>query len=193
MSTAYSIETLPEGWETARVNFHYQDGIPKSRIEIIDFKTNTRYRHESMCTIAFKCVLIALFLPSYTIANMTFHLVRTISLSLFNLLEAPQIFLRGSYDILKAPCFALAMECAAIFGICYPIQGRVYVGTIERAWKEGSDPKHDILHLKNKDRQLEMLKKLLTDPRSEGTHYLVHCFQPVGGQFDSKELLSPNI
>ena len=54
------IEQLPEGWMTADVAIRHRDNKETSRYEIIHVKTGTRYFHEPMTTIAYKC--LALFL-----------------------------------------------------------------------------------------------------------------------------------
>jgi hypothetical protein len=197
---AVSIEQLPSGWETAVVTYNTKEG-PRRSVHIIDLRTNPpmQYTHDSMRTISLKCAGLVLGIPFFACLNIVFHCIRTVALVIgtfgrsticliqersFESLKrlwvdwthaVPEILCRGIWDIVRLPFLALEMQLCCLYGIFFPLSGRVLAANAERALR-GSDRSNALQHLK--DSSVGMTD-LLTNKDSKYCFYWAFCFQPI--------------
>jgi hypothetical protein len=211
-SDTIEIEELPAGWETAKVTYRTKDGEIKASVQIIDMlsKPHVQYWHDSMQSISIKCALLVLAIPFFAVANIAFDVVRTTVLvigtlgrSLCFLLnprnwgkvdrvcigwanETSEILAQGACDIARLPVLAIMMQIYCLYGIFYPLEGRLLAGEMERAIKgdSSSDPIRAIAMRKKDLRSVKdvpaALFDLYTNKDSEYRFYWAFCFQPVG-------------
>lgn len=201
-SDSIEIEQLPDGWETAWVTYKTSGGEQRRSIQIIDLKAKPpmQYFHDAMRTISIKCALLVLAIPFFATVNMTFHAVRTLILVLGTLARTVQhvfqaknwgdvserfvdwtrdtseIILRGSWDFVKLPFLAVKMQLCCVYGIFFPLEGRVLAGNAERAIR-GADRSHD---LRRFDDATPALIELFMNKDSQHCFYWALCFQPIG-------------
>lgn len=202
----YPPETLPEGWRTYQVTLG-RDGY--TRLETFDEKRGDRYVHEPMRMIAFKCVLLVLFTPVYLIGYLGFQFLRTpltsgfvICQSLYRtgknpslpqmkqlgkdcFLTAPACFVRGMWAIVKAPFYAMALQGAALYGVFSPLEGRVWIGFLERNWHGTKGHRDDFSYLLKTSSLSRSTACSLLDKNFSHTLYLAFCMQSLGKIEDS--------
>jgi len=196
------IEELPEGWATAWVTYTTSKGVRQRSIQIIDLRTNPpmQYFPDTMRTISIKCALLVFAIPLFTLVNMAFHVVRTFvlvvgtfgrmvyySVHAKNLSEicgriadwtcdTSEILLRVSWDCVRVPIMAVAMQLCCVYGIFSPLEGRVLAGSAERILK-GSTRSHDLRRFSD---YTPALKDLFMNKDSQYCFFWAICFQPLG-------------
>lgn len=133
----YPREILPTTWANAEVTILGKRSNEKKRLEIIDLRTGTRYRHEPMNMTACKCALLWLAVPLYGIAFFFVHLIRTPIEAIRN--RSLSVLTEGISKIVKAPFYILAMELSAIYGVFKPLEGRKHFAYYENKLHNRTD------------------------------------------------------
>jgi hypothetical protein len=201
VSDCNGVEELPPGWETAWVTYSTKRGLRKS-IQIIDCRKVPwmQYTHDSMRIIACKCAGLVVGIPIFAVFNLFVHLVRTAVLVLGTVVrstcfvleertleslkkvfldltwEVSEILLRAARDVIKLPVFALTMQLCCVYGIFFPLEGRVLAGNAESVIK-GVDRSHDLRFRADIGRALY---QLFTDKDATVCFHWAFCFQPKG-------------
>jgi hypothetical protein len=192
---------VPEGWERKTVQFRHRDGTLETRVEIIDLETKQRYLNEPLVQTAFKCLGIVIGLPFFTAGYIAYQAVRATSIAVTTLyratrslfqdsslvrvaidlaFEIPATLIQAVWNSVQAPLYAFPMALAALIGIVLPLQGRVYVGAIEKAWKGGTPIQMDPWHRGDTDDRDRACTTLFTDRNAPYVFYLAACFQSFG-------------
>lgn len=199
------VETLPEGWKTAEVGFFHRNGKKETRIEIID-PNGMRYVHEEMGVTAIKCFMLLIGTPIFLGLNIFWHALRTpiatLAAPLVSLVKLirnptwiqtkefvkdllwniPLFFIKGMWNIVRAPFYAIAMEFAALYGVFKPIEGRSLIAKIERGWHRLS--RVEDIRYEEKEVDCSLILKVAGDKDFHATFYLAHCMQPFGNLSD---------
>lgn len=178
----YPVEELPPGWATAEVTFRHADGKLTHRYEILDvrFKDEhrTRYAHEPMNMIAFKCFgLFLLGLPIYFLIYTAFQFVRTPIVSVLNL--SPTAFLKQIWAIARIPMYFIGLEYAAFYGIFNPLEGRAFFAMLERAFHDGKGL-HESVQYQQDMTFKELCWSSLKEPNYRSAFFAGVCMQPIG-------------
>lgn len=176
----FRIQSLPEGWANAKVAVTHTDGRVEHRIEIIDTHTQLRYMNEPLLLISAKCVaLFLLVLPSYFLFYTAFHLIRLPVVTLVNL--SPTALLVQIWKIARIPIFLIGLECAALYGLLNPLEGRALFGIIESML-------HDGKNLRHAERDLGISPKVvwenLSAKENKTSLFVGLCMQPIGKTTD---------
>lgn len=199
-----SREELPSGWDTYRVFWKDRKGIESWRTEIVSQRTGERFQHEPMLTTAFKCFLLVVFTPVYLLGYMGFHFLRTpltmlatVARSIYLLgsrpswpqvlqlgkdlcLTAPHCFLKGCAAMLKAPFYSISLQVAALYGMVRPLEGRAWVGFIERKWHGTDSHRADFTYALDRMSLEDVLLHSFCDKDFPYTFYLAFCMQKLG-------------
>ena len=185
----YSLEKLPAGWANAEVAFTRSNGTLDKRTEILDFRADeknpTRYLHEPMVMIAFKCFELALVgFPLYFAVYSMIHLIRLPIVTFVSL--SPQAFFKQLWTLVRIPFYAIACEFAAIYGIFRPLEGRALVGYYEGELHEKT--RRDSYQYGKDNRSSSTVCwetfSLENDPH---TFFAAFCMQPIG------KITDPNV
>ncbi len=179
---------------------------------IEDIKTGDLYLDELDYVVAFKCALIALAMPLYTVGKIGWEAVRTpfeigtIALDTLHQIGQQMLLGRlyesallardglsqvsetlgsGLFEIVKAPLFLLGAELAAIQGIFKPYHGRKFEAMIEKAWQNGISYKEDFRKIPVREGE-DCWQAFKTDILNLRTFYLAHCFQVRGNVSDAR-------
>lgn len=181
MTTCF--EKLPLGWVTAEVTYKHRDGALSSRYEMLDvrrdpMKKATRYLHRSMHEIAVTCsTLFFIGLPLYFLVYTAFQFVRTPIVSIVNL--SGKAFLKQIWAIARIPIYFIGLECAALYGICNPLEGRAFFGVLESALHDGKGRRDAIQYQKG-----NFLQSSLTELDCKTACFVGFCLQPIGKMDD---------
>jgi hypothetical protein len=180
----YPVEKLPPGWATADVKIRHANGTETHRYEVLDLRFDstidhaTRYLHEPMSMIAFKCFALFLVgLPIYFLVYAAYQFIRTPIVTLVNL--SPIAFLKQIWNIGRIPIYFVGLEYAAFYGIFNPLEGRALFGRIEGAFHEKG--LHESLQHRKDDPTLKELciDSMITLEYPYATFAGV-CMQPIG-------------
>jgi hypothetical protein len=177
-----------------------------------DIKTGEMQLDEPGYVISFKCALLVLGVPFYTIGKMAWYIFKTpfeiSALAVETLIKAgeyfaiarlyegciemrrgfsqiPEMFGNGLFDIIKAPIFGLAAEFASIYGIFRPYHGRKIEALIENAWQQGASYKDDFRNIPARTGE-NCWTAFVKDLHDAHPFYLAHCFQVRGNVNDSR-------
>ncbi len=177
----YPLEVLPKGWTNAEVTYLSQ-GKENTRIEILDMKGN-RYWQEPMFVIAIKCFLLFFVgLPGYFLVYTAVHLIRLPIVTLWN--GSPTALFKQIWAIVRIPFYLIGLECAALYGIFKPLDGRALFGEIESSLHDGKTVRDAAQHEKNAPPVLKMCLKMCWDTLSKKVDpyafFIGFCMQPYG-------------
>lgn len=205
-------ELVPFGWDRMEVAVQKR-GKELKRVELIDLSTGKRYLDEPLLKIAFKCFLIAIGLFPFTLAYIGFQALRAPILmtttlirssvelicnfgseSILNftvslLYEIPAVLIQGIANAVRAPFYAIRMGFAALYGIVFPLQGRVSVGEIEKQWRFNASRRLDPWHRGDDTQRAQAWNSLFTDRHSPYVFFLAYCFQSFG-KIDDPQVVS---
>jgi hypothetical protein len=179
---SYSVESLPQGWVTAEVNFRHADGKVSSRYEILDVRLGPieqadRYCHEPLVMIAFKCFgLFILVLPLYFLLYTAYQIVRTPIVVVANL--SPTALIKQIWAIARTPLYFLKMEYAAVYGIFRPLEGRALLSSAESELHGGKGLHDDCNYQKAPFGPC--CKKSLLDLEPKQRAFVALCMQKIG-------------
>lgn len=180
----YPVEKLSPGWVTADVKIRHANGTETHRYEIIDLRHKdtidhaTRYLHEPMSMIAFKCfALFSVGLPVYFLVYTAYQFIRTPIVTVVNL--SPTALLKQIWNIARIPIYFVGLEWAAFFGIFDPLVGRALFGQIEGAFHEKG--LHESFQYQKEDPTLKDLCILsMTNLEPPYATFAGVCMQPIG-------------
>jgi hypothetical protein len=212
-SEQIKIENLPPGWQTAIITYQTKKGETKRSVQIIDARNNPPilYWHDSMRNISIKCALLVMAIPFFALINIGCNLARrallvigTFASSMCTLMNprnwgvveqicnhwfhaTAEILLQGGSELIHLPLLAFKMQLCCLYGIFFPLEGRLLAGEAERALKGCAAPTDliDAIRMRKKDLRchphtIEALVNLVTNKDSEFRFYWAFCFQPVG-------------
>ncbi|MBI3508119.1 MAG: hypothetical protein HY069_00560 [Chlamydiia bacterium] len=211
MSKAFPIESLGSpDWQTYQVWFHRKDAsAEEKRYEIVHIPTLTCYLHEPLKITAEKCGALVIGGPAYCLAYAAWHLVRAplvataclvraigqllqqqSALSVLKvfqavLWEAPLALLKNLLAAIQAPFYGIALACAALYGIRYPLAGRRVIGKIEQSLHRKTRFA-DCLDIRNEEASFgQKVVEGLTAPNARYTFHVAYCMQPAAQLTDS--------
>jgi len=177
---------------------------------IEDVKTGELYMDEEAHVVAFKCALVVLGMPFYTLGKMVWHAVKTPleigALALNILAEAGSDFAQGKlyegstllrkgliqsseklgngvYEIIKSPIFGIGAAFGGICGVIKPFRGRTIEARVENAWQNGVSHKNDFRNIPPRAGE-NCLQAFFKDVLDSRPFYLAHCFQIRGNTHD---------
>lgn len=173
----YPLEALPEGWANVKVIFRHRNGQVEKRIEILDLSDQKRYIQEPMAMIAFKCFgLFIIVAPLYFLAYTLVQLIRLPIVPLVNL--SPTAFLKGIWDIVRIPFYFIALECASLYGIFKPLEGRALFGKFESDLHDGKTRRESEQYQK---KSLPVpYWEALSSVENQTSFFIGYCMQPIG-------------
>ncbi len=146
------------------------------------------YLPDKVQDIAAKCFLILMGLPLYSAVIAAAHAVRCVTLVSANLLkrDLPEAWFSLAQEVcflVKTPLYVLAVECAALCGLVFPLPMRPVIATLEREWS-GVERKDDVRKLVKTDQQ----RPWWTDRSAKMHGFLAFCFQPIGSLSDGSRI-----
>ncbi len=191
----YPLENLPKGWANAKVQFKRSNGKPVDRIEILDLrslkskfpsevldlksKPCPRYPQEPMAMIAFKCFgLFLIVLPIYFLIYTSVHLIRLPIVAAMNC--SPTAFAKQIWTLVRIPYYWIALECAALYGIFRPLEGRALFGKLERDLHGGKNRRDAVQYLKELSPFQKLCWNTLSLKEDPQTFFVGFCMQPIG-------------
>lgn len=195
-------EPLPPGWQRAALQIEGHGQI----IRIVDLDTKLCYLDEPLALIAGKSALLFTLLPMATASLMGYQLFRSVFLvltylnhgiaesveqgnrepALRGLYEAAMSVAEATFRVLKAPFYCVAMQVSALVAIFWPLQGRAWVASIEKAWRGFETQKDDIFRYATPEETDQACTALLTDRNARYLFIFAYCFQPSGTTTDPR-------
>jgi hypothetical protein len=177
----YPLEVLPDGWANAKVFFSHRDGRVEKRIEILRLSDGSRYSQEPLAMIAAKCFgLFAALLPCYMAVYTLFHLIRLPVATLLNL--SPSTFCKQIWKIVRIPFYFIALECAALYGVFNPLEGRALFGKFESVLHDGKTRREAEQYKKESEKGAYWSAIASIDNKS--SFFAGFCMQPIGSTTD---------
>lgn len=189
--------------ETGNIKF-YGSQSTISYIEHIE--SGDLYLDEPWYTVMWKCSLIMLGTPLYTLGAMGWHffkipfqagaiVLKTLAavgeeITRCRLFEAtiamrdglapiPHLVGESLFEVVKAPIFALGVEVAVFYGIFKPFHGRRMEAFIEAAWQNGRSYREDFRRIPERPGET-CLEAFITDLQLHRPFFFAHCFQSRG-------------
>jgi hypothetical protein len=190
-------------------------GKPKKNPEVTyieDIRTGNLYLNEDARTVAFKCALLLLAIPFYTVGRMAWHLCKTPfavgAVAFEALAKSGEQFARLKcsegfkemgrglfkaldtagdelFEVVKAPFFGLGAEFVAFCGIFKPHHFRGWEALIEKKWQNGASYKDDFRNIPARKNE-NCLQAFVKDVREKRPFYLAYCFQVRGNVNDKR-------
>lgn len=194
-----------ESWQIGKI---FKDGSKIGHYEVIDIRSNKRYRNEEWSLISTKCGLLFCGTMLFSAIRITCSVVKLP----FNVLSIPieeAVYLvRGKtclsrclkniptrlitgtlnniWNIVRIPFYSVALQISALIGVFCPFEGRKYYSNIEKSLNHGVTRKNDLFRLYDKGiySPVKLALKSLIDTENTYPYYLAYCFQSFGNTKD---------
>jgi hypothetical protein len=180
------------------------------RKAILDRTTGDLYLDEKEYVVRAKCLAIMLGMPFYTLSTIGWHLTKlpiVVAVVAFDALkqipsrwcdltlnaawngfrekvyQITVLSAKEVFEVVKAPFYFIAAECAACVGVVNPYLGRKWVGKVEYSWQNQRSYKEDFRKIPARPDE-SCWEAFVTDLIQSRAFYLAYCFQVRGNLSD---------
>jgi hypothetical protein len=153
-----------------------------SRLEMTNQQTLLRYPDESLAHIALKCYGLAqAVLALYMIVYTLIHLIRLPLIPILHRSLSP--LSTESWNVVRIPFYWIALQCAAMYGMFSPLEGRALFAHYEKELHGGKGREHAVNRRGNFDAFGAFLDAI-TELEPKKVMFAAGCFQPFGALND---------